>query len=249
MPSLRRLIRRPRKSSAGGQETPTANISETLVESAAETSVAALTHDAQTPPLPSGEGVRDEPRTIREELWSRAYGILRAREKDLVVAYESYIVLRSSDHCAAFSSPEAGAELIRKLQQDRDEKQWRVPLGGREHKMRDQVEKLVKLLIFSDAVIKQSVSAQPYAALAWSSVSIFLPVCVQRKCLDSLSPLTMYSCFLVLSPKMKTWSKGLPLSATSSCTGSHSKIPFSTLPRLSRTRICSCTSQKFTLRY
>lgn len=180
MPSLRRLLRRSRKSPEGEQEAQSTAISETAIDNAAETSVAAPTDDAQAPSPTSGEGACGQPQTIREELWSRAYEILRGRENDLVVAYESYIALRYNDRCGAFSNPEAGAELVRTLLQDRDEKQWRVPLGGREHKMRSQVEKLVKLLVFSDAVIKQALSAQPYAAVAWSSVSIVLPVCVKH---------------------------------------------------------------------
>lgn len=177
---MRKFWRR-KKLPDGGQQAPSATISEASVDSAAETgvSVSAATHHAQTPPVISSDDAPAASETMTELLWSQAYQMLRKREEELVVAYESYLSARASDHCAAFSSPEAGAELIRRLQEGRDEKQWRVPLGGREHKLRDQVEKLVKLLVFSDAVIKQAVSAQPYAALAWSGVSIFLPVGTQ----------------------------------------------------------------------
>lgn len=62
------------------------------------------------------------------------------------------------------------------LQDARESKQWSISIRGKDHKVRDQLEKLVKLLTLCDGVVKQALTAQPYAALAWSAVSIFLPV-------------------------------------------------------------------------
>lgn len=76
----------------------------------------------------------------------------------------------------ALENPEAVKDLVQALREDRENKQWRFSMHGKDHKVRDQLEKLVKLLTLSDAVIKQALSAQPYAALAWSAVSVFLPV-------------------------------------------------------------------------
>ncbi len=180
MPSFRNLIQRRKKaarSRVDGQVASTATASEALLENVAEASITAPVPSAQAPEMISSDGAENE--TITEHLWSRAYQALRERERELMDAYESYLGICAGDECAVFSNPEAGAELIRKLQEGRDEKQWRFSFGGKDHKMRDQVEKLVKLLVFSDAVIKQAVSARPHAALAWSGVSIFLPVCLR----------------------------------------------------------------------
>lgn len=42
--------------------------------------------------------------------------------------------------------------------------------------IRKQVERLAKFLIWSDEITKNALSAQPYAALAWSGVSMLSPV-------------------------------------------------------------------------
>ncbi|OAA74766.1 hypothetical protein LEL_08347 [Akanthomyces lecanii RCEF 1005] len=176
MPSFRNLIQRRKKvarSSVDGQVASTATASEALLENVAEASITAPVPSVQTPAMVSSEGA--ESKTITEHLWSRAYQALREREQELMDAYESYLGICAGDDCAGFSNPEAGAELIRKLQEDRNKKHWRFSFGGKDHKMRDQVEKLVKLLLFSDAVIKQAASARPHAVLAWSGVSMFLP--------------------------------------------------------------------------
>lgn len=41
---------------------------------------------------------------------------------------------------------------------------------------REQVERLAKFVLWSDEIVKSALSAQPYAALACSGVSIALPV-------------------------------------------------------------------------
>lgn len=107
-------------------------------------------------------------------LWSRAYQILLEREPDLIKNYEKYFIEKAPD--GVLSSPATVTKLVERLQSDREGMQWRLSFNGKEHKLRGQVEKLTKLLVFSDAVIKQAISAQPYAALAWTGVSLFLPV-------------------------------------------------------------------------
>ncbi|TQV90490.1 hypothetical protein IF1G_10813 [Cordyceps javanica] len=74
------------------------------------------------------------------------------------------------------SKPESIKKALQSLQDERESKQWRFTVKGKSHKIKDQVEKLVKLLFFADGIVKQAASAQPYAALAWSAVSHFLPL-------------------------------------------------------------------------
>lgn len=113
---------------------------------------------------------------ISETLWSQAYKKLEENEAELVEGYKKHLgdLLNGPD--SPPSNPATIATLVQQLQEDRQGKQWKLSFRGKEHKIRDQVEKLAKLFVFSDAVIKQAVSAQPYAALAWSGVSVFLPV-------------------------------------------------------------------------
>ncbi|CEJ93244.1 hypothetical protein VHEMI08849 [[Torrubiella] hemipterigena] len=66
--------------------------------------------------------------------------------------------------------------MLQHLQEERKTKQWKFTIRSKDHKIKDQLEKLVKFMSLADGIIKQAVSAQPYAALAWSAVSIFLPL-------------------------------------------------------------------------
>lgn len=66
--------------------------------------------------------------------------------------------------------------VVNKLLEEREKKQWRVSLLGNDVKIRKQVERLARFVLWSDPIVKNALSAQPYAALAWSGVSMLLPV-------------------------------------------------------------------------
>ncbi|KAJ2979425.1 hypothetical protein NQ176_g3262 [Zarea fungicola] len=120
--------------------------------------------------------------SVSEDLWSRAYVALAEREPELVKDYERHIgAWQNEDETpaarqAALSNPKSVKETVESLQDARKNKQWKFSVRSQDKKVRDQLEKLVKLLSFADGIIKQAVSAQPYAALAWSAVSVFLPL-------------------------------------------------------------------------
>lgn len=124
--------------------------------------------------------------SVSEILWSRAYELLSKREPDLVQDYELHIASREGDEDGApadaarravLSNPKSVTEEVQALQDEREKKKWKFKIKGQSHKAKDQLEKLVKLLTIADGVVKQAASTRPYAALAWSTVSVFLPVC------------------------------------------------------------------------
>ncbi|KAI1839457.1 hypothetical protein JX266_014332, partial [Neoarthrinium moseri] len=57
-----------------------------------------------------------------------------------------------------------------------EQRQWHVLFYGKDVKFREQAEKLVKVAGWCNGIVKDALSAQPYAALAWSGVSILLPL-------------------------------------------------------------------------
>jgi len=101
-----------------------------------------------------------------------AYDRLQEQEPDLVSDYKRHL---GSHECDPLSSPESTKSVVQQLLDDRAKKQWRLPLG-KDIKVREEAEKLVKFLLWSDKIIKSALQTQPYAALAWSGVSILLPV-------------------------------------------------------------------------
>jgi hypothetical protein len=110
--------------------------------------------------------------------WGRAYKIFREREPELTADYEKHLASLQGDAAASIdlSVPRSVESIVKQLLEDREKKQWRVSLLGRDIKMREQAEKLAKFLLWSDPIVKAALSAQPYAALAWSGVSVLLPV-------------------------------------------------------------------------
>ncbi|KFY86569.1 hypothetical protein V498_07459, partial [Pseudogymnoascus sp. VKM F-4517 (FW-2822)] len=54
--------------------------------------------------------------------------------------------------------------------------QWKVYILGRDINIRAQFERLTKILQWSDPLVKSTIITQTYAALAWSGVSLLLPL-------------------------------------------------------------------------
>ena len=114
-----------------------------------------------------------------EDLWVHAYEALKLREPDLVAAYERHLAqlaptVTNSVHPSL--SPELIETIAKSKLQDREADQWVVHLGEQPVNVRVQGEKVIKFILWSNDIISQAVSTQPYAALAWSGVSILLPV-------------------------------------------------------------------------
>ena len=51
-----------------------------------------------------------------------------------------------------------------------------IHLRGKPVKVREQGERILKFILWSKDLVSAATSTQPYAALAWSGVSILLPV-------------------------------------------------------------------------
>jgi hypothetical protein len=103
-----------------------------------------------------------------------AYDKFRKEESSLVADYDKHVLGNAADS-ADLSSRESVEAALKTLLEDRKKKQWKIPLLGHDIKIRAQVERLVKILQWSDPLVKDAVSTQPYAALAWSGVSLLLP--------------------------------------------------------------------------
>ncbi|KAK3334654.1 hypothetical protein B0H65DRAFT_561698 [Neurospora tetraspora] len=110
--------------------------------------------------------------------WGQAYKIFREREPELMADYAKHLASVQGDPPASIdlSVPRSVESIVTQLLEDREKKQWQVSLLGRDIKIREQAEKLAKFLLWSDPIVKDALSAQPYAALAWTGVSLLLPV-------------------------------------------------------------------------
>ncbi|KAH8647874.1 hypothetical protein BX600DRAFT_484435 [Xylariales sp. PMI_506] len=112
------------------------------------------------------------------DLWTQAFKIFKEKEPELAADYKKHLESLQNNNTADvdLSAPRSVESLVKQLCDEREKKQWKITLGHKDIKIRKQVENLAKFLLWSDSVVKNVLSAQPYAALAWSGVSLLLPL-------------------------------------------------------------------------
>ncbi|UKZ46399.1 hypothetical protein TrVGV298_000600 [Trichoderma virens] len=112
------------------------------------------------------------------DVWALAFKMAQEREGKLMLAYEEYLSSLQSDNAASgdLSIPDFITSIVNRAIEEREKKKWRFSLLGTSIEVRAQAERLTKFLLWSDPIIKATVSNQPYAALAWSGVSLLLPL-------------------------------------------------------------------------
>ena len=113
-----------------------------------------------------------------EDLWERAYRALKIRDPGLVTDYELSLAALNDPQadCTKISLPELIDTVVKKKLEDREKKKLVIHLGEKHFEVRAQGEKVIRFILWSNNFISTALSAQPYAALAWSGVSILLPV-------------------------------------------------------------------------
>ncbi|KAH0438016.1 hypothetical protein CcaCcLH18_03508 [Colletotrichum camelliae] len=109
------------------------------------------------------------------EVWSAAFRKFQESDEDLAKAYAEHLTQGPVEDVAVFDV-DFVSSTVKKLERTRDEKQWKFAFAGKSIHVRSQVEKMVKFLLWTDTLVKAAVNTQPHAALAWSAVSIFLPL-------------------------------------------------------------------------
>jgi hypothetical protein len=109
--------------------------------------------------------------------WARAFGIIQIREPELMSDYKKHLASLQGNNTGRgdLSAPQIES-IVRQLLKHREETQFLVFLLGKPVEVRKQAEKLVKFLLWTEPIVKNALSAQPHAALAWSGVSMLLPV-------------------------------------------------------------------------
>ena len=132
---------------------------------------------------PSGQPVASATPSTSDnaDLWELAYEIFRRQEPELAEDYNRQL-LGNATAIADISSRQSVETALTKLLEDREKKQLKISFLGHNMKIRKQIERLTKFLQWSDPFVKAAVSAQPYAALAWSGVGLLLPASSEMTC-------------------------------------------------------------------
>ncbi|KAK3380942.1 hypothetical protein B0H63DRAFT_194670 [Podospora didyma] len=128
-----------------------------------------------------------EPTGRDPNIWARAFQHFMESRPELATYYAQHLhtlgdtsTTPETPKETAPNSPPTTLQtiglIVKKLHHHREQRQWTVPLAGKDIKIREQAEKFAKFLLWSDPIVKDALSAQPYAALAWSGVSFLLSV-------------------------------------------------------------------------
>lgn len=142
------------------------------VKSSVQQSLSSVPTSRDPTSSPSGQAAVSDtaaPRTRTDiDPWTRAYEIVQERERELMADYKRHLASLQDNAAASghLLTPRTVESVVNKLFEDREKKQWRVSLLGNDVKIREQVERLAKFLLWSDPIMKNALSAQPYAALA-----------------------------------------------------------------------------------
>ena len=111
------------------------------------------------------------------DLWERAYESLKLRNPSLVKVYEQHLAafIGLPGDCSQIDRSHIQAVINKRLK-TREESQLIVRLGSHSASVREMGENVVTFILWSKDVVSSALSAQPYAALAWSGVSLLLSV-------------------------------------------------------------------------
>ncbi|KGO48488.1 hypothetical protein PEXP_072180 [Penicillium expansum] len=153
------------------------------------------TRQAVAPVLPSA-GSSPAPSTGASQdidTWNRAYEIAEKRESELMTDYASHLASLQVNPTSKrnISNSEFVEDVVKRLLDDREKKQWRLSLLENNVIIRKQVEKLAKVLLWSDPVVKSAVSTQPHAALA-CYLQVLSPDEAMLKGFNSISDVQVY---------------------------------------------------------
>ena len=135
------------------------------------------THKLAT--VDSAAVVSEHPKVETDDLWAEAYERCKLREKALVDDYEKHMKAYTASAGAAHEdrfSPGKIADLIKAQRGDLDAQRLTLRLRGGSIAIREQGEKIIRFVLWFNSTISSALASQPYASLAWSGVSIILPV-------------------------------------------------------------------------
>lgn len=115
------------------------------------------------------------------ELWSLAYEKLREEDENLIVDYEAKL----SGNLAAGLDSALGSEvstrdrmetILRHKMDEVNRDVWKLKFGSSETQVKDLVRPILGVINRANDFIAGTVSASPYASMAWAGVSVILPV-------------------------------------------------------------------------
>lgn len=107
-----------------------------------------------------------------EELWFRAYAAFKDREPAVAAAYEKEL----QENNGGPTDQERMDSTVKRKLQSREAKRLRLNLAGRSVNVREQGEKIVKFILWSQDIFSPAINQEPHAGLACAGVKLILSV-------------------------------------------------------------------------
>lgn len=141
----------------------------------------------QVQTCPPGEPSKSPSPTVRDshtsiyELWNEAYKSLRDEERDLVADYETKLCGDLGDGLASalgskVNMRERMQTVLKRKMDDINRDTWKLKFGSSEVQFEDIAKPVLGVVDWANTYIKDALSANSYASLAWGGVSLLLPV-------------------------------------------------------------------------
>ena len=118
----------------------------------------------------------DEPASPPFNLWQQAYAQLKAREPSLIARFEGFLQKHYGSHHLSPADDDFIAKVVESSIQKNEASDLVLSIGGERISVRKAGENVIRTISWAKEFISAAISSQPYAALAWSGVSILLPV-------------------------------------------------------------------------
>ncbi|RMZ76840.1 hypothetical protein DV738_g4654, partial [Chaetothyriales sp. CBS 135597] len=135
-----------------------------------------------------------------EALWDDAYKTLKTREPELITEFEQIL----GGHVT--SNEQVQAKVQAQLD-GRVAEQWMVHVMDKDVRIRQMAENIFKFLIWSKDLVSTSLTGQPHLALAWSGITMLLPLRIKLQRNSGsveyrTTVVNLYSCCLEYQAKM-----------------------------------------------
>ncbi len=127
---------------------------------------------------------KSEPAPPRD-LWDEAYKTLQGVNCKLVEQYEESIIRTDKEdaHLAPVGSfarqEQLSAVITRRLESiEKDQKSF--TMAGRRVILQEQLDKVIRIIMFAKDFVSSAVILEPHTALAWAGVCVLLPVSIEK---------------------------------------------------------------------
>ena len=114
---------------------------------------------------------------LSERVWKRAYEDLKQRNEELLQDYKEKQCFENG----VFQPAAYINTLIDKQLQQRRLKQWVITLSGKSFRLRGIGDKIIQFIDGSKEIVAAAAELEPHAALAWTGVSLLLPLILNSK--------------------------------------------------------------------